>query len=929
MQPFLSQLATEISTQDASSICVVFPSRRAGLFFQDTCARLLSTAGPVPTALSFEDFLSEITGAVMADALTLAFELYPDYARLFPDETFDKYYSWVSTLLEGFEETTQALADPQKVFAQIKELREIDATIESWDQPGESHEFRERYLKLWSALPELYKQLVAKLNAQNLFTPALALTQAIARFEQGSLTLPWTRIWFAGFGTFTRAEEKLVRLLMKAGLAECRWDLDQWYVDQPMQEAGRFFRQLKERWKLKELPYTQSILASESKKIKVIGVAGLSGQAKVAGLTLAGMGRETLGRETAVILPDEGLLFALLNSLPPSVKEVNVTMGFPLRGTPLYALTDAVLQAHERAAALPGGKWQFYHRDVTALLRHPYLRALRPEVCRALQDTLERENLVYLNSAEIAAVTEPLEGGALIARIFSEPAAPAEWMALFLELMNALRQWMETRMEERNKRSDPELELLFHFRSLLHRVQDKLEQPVQGVDLKTFRRVFRELIRQATIPFTGEPLAGLQIMGVLESRSLDFENLIILSVNEGVMPAHSRKPSFIPYTVRKAFGLPVFEDRDGIFAWNFYRLIQRARNITLIYNTEPSVLGGGERSRYISQLEAELRDANPLLEWTEEIASFSSLSPAPAAISVVKTQEMIDGILNLGEERGISPSALNTYLACSLQFYFRYVKRLHERNEVEESAGGDTFGQVFHALMESLYAPLVGKTVQAPDLDEIKERVQDESESIFKEVARTRNVAHGKNHLLLGVLRELALKVIELDQAHAPFQLEALEHELTLPVVTPGGTLKLRGILDRVHRKGNTTLIIDYKTGETGSLRMEEPSRAGADAKRKEAFQLATYALLQQSQPGASGSVQSGILSLRNLSKGIQWLEMGLQKETELSAASLRDFDDRVHELIHEMLSPEVLFSQTADTDVCKFCGYKEICNRQ
>ncbi|MEM7035735.1 MAG: PD-(D/E)XK nuclease family protein, partial [Bacteroidota bacterium] len=693
MQSFIGQLVDALLAQypqDIGDIVIVFPSRRACVFFKDYLLKAIDKPMWAPAVYAIEDFVKEIHPNAILETVSLTFEFYPIYQTVFPNEPFDKFYSWGTMLISDFDEIDRYLVDAQEVFRNLFELKEIDTTIDSWlNEDGTPTEFQAKYLRFWELMGDFYEKLRKKLDVQGLSAPGQALRELAEQFAQQQPRLPWPHVVFAGFNALSPAEELLIKSLVGYDMASCYWDLDRYYVDDPYQEAGRFFREMRQRWEAEGKPqewhWLGEGLASGEKEVVMTGVPLRVGQAKVAGLKLQEMlANDADPEKTAVVLPDENLLFPLLHSLPPALKDVNVTMGFPLRNTPLYSLVESIIQMHENADRLHPGRGKssiYYFRDVQNILRHPYIRAIAFDESRELLLEINKENLVYIAPEYF----ENYEVGHILRFLFQVWEDIPQVITYYLELYQRLKVAFEGPGGKPRKVPAVETEYLFHFFTLTQKLRDKLDNYSLNFDLKIFRRLYKEVIQSGSIPFAGEPLRGLQVMGMLETRVLDFERLIILSVNEGILPSKPSTSSFIPYNLRRAFGLPTYEDKDAIYAYHFYRLLQRAQHITLIYNTENDTFGSGEKSRFVSQLEAELPRRNPNVSFARETVTFPAEKEPIVPIIVDKTPELLAQLKEFAQEKGFSPSALSTYLNCPLQFYYRYLMRLYEQDEPEEN----------------------------------------------------------------------------------------------------------------------------------------------------------------------------------------------------------------------------------------------------
>lgn len=937
MQTFIRRLVDGLVAahgERLESLCVVFPSRRACVFFKEELQSAVDRPIFAPSVYAIEDFVRESYPVTVLDTTSLAFELYPIYRETFPDEPFDRFFSWASMLISDFDELDRSLVDAKAIFRNLFDLKEIDTTIDAWlNEDGQPSEFQARYLRFWEKMAELYARLREKLDQSDFAMPGQAVRALAEKYREKKPYLPWEKVIFAGFNGLSPAEEAVIAALIDHGLAEVYWDLDRYYTEQPMQEAGRFFRDLRARWERDGRVaaggwnWIGDRLAGSPKKITVTGVPRRVGQAKVAGLKLRDLLADGIAPErVAIVLPDENLLFPLLHSLPPELKDINVTMGFPLRHTPLFSLVEAILQLHENAERLRPGEADrvFYFRDIRNILRHPYIQSIAFDDVRTLLREMDRDNLVYLKPEFFWRY----EDSHILRFIFQPWQHISQIIQYFLNLYQSLKVHLES--QSQGALPTLEAEYLFQFYTLTQKLRDKLDHYHMNFDQRIFRRLYKEVVQTGSIPFAGEPLKGLQIMGMLETRVLDFDRVIILSVNENVLPAKPKNASFIPHNLRVAFGLPVQEDRDAIYAYHFYRLLQHAQEVVLMHDTEHDSFGSGERSRFIAQLEMELGRANPQLELRQETITFPTTKEDIATITVEKTPEALERLRFLGAERGFSPSAMHAYLSCSLRFYYRYVLGLKEKEEMEQSMAANTFGKVLHRSMEVLYEDFVGKVVNVADIDAMYARIPAISEDAFNHVTPNAHHHHGKNYLLLRVIRDLVAKVLDIDRRDAPFEIVGLEMNVEANVITrhnPEG-VRIQGIIDRVDRCQGETRIIDYKTGSVKPLDLKDFEEVREKEEKKAALQLATYAWIFLKNHPVHKEVTAGIYHLRNLSKGLDLLRTGPALNPHQDLQSLGPFEDVIASLLDEMFSPEVPFMQTEDTRRCEYCPYKVMCVR-
>jgi CRISPR/Cas system-associated exonuclease Cas4 (RecB family) len=923
-----------------SEVCIVFPSRRASVFFKDSLLGAISGTSFCPSLLTIEEFVHQLHPVTVLDNTSLIFELFPIYRDFFPEESFESYFSWAGTLIQDFDEIDRSLVDADKVYQNLFDLREIDATIGGWwVAEGKTSDYQARYLNFWQQMPHLYHRLKTRLKAQGFAMPGQALRDLTEKMETEIPPLPWERVVFAGFNALSKAEESLIGKLLSVGKAKVYWDFDRWEVDNPLQEAGRHFRKLRDSWeqqgicKRADWTWIEDRLTKEPKKIVITGVPKRVGQAKAAGLKLREILAQTSRPEKiAVVLPDENLLFPLLHALPPELKEVNVTMGFPLRHTPLFGLVESLVEMHENAERLQPGRVtpKLYFRDVRVILRHPYVQQLAFEEVRRTLSDMNKDSMNYLPEHYFL---ETFGEDHFLTFLFGPWSDVPQVIGYFLELFSHVRKCLE---RPDGSLSAFEGEYLFQFHTLTQKLRDKLEHYSVTLDQRMFRRIYRDLVRQASIPFAGEPLQGVQVMGMLETRALDFEKIVVLSVNEGILPTKPKSNSFIPYSLRKAFGLAVQEDKDAVYAYHFYRLLHCPDVVYLLHNTEQDSMGSGEKSRFISQVLMELAPSNPLLQIKNETLTFPTHKEIAKAIQVVKTEAMLaalrDSMNRVYPDRksGFSPSALSTYISCSLKFYFRYVLHLREKDDMEHSMAPHTFGKVLHKVMENFYAPFKGRPVTESDVAEMRNRSREAVLEAFVQETKTTQYSQGKNYLLVRVIGDLVNQMLELDAKQTPFEIVDLEHEITGKIVTernPDG-FALRGFIDRMDRKQGVLRIVDYKTGKVELRSLESFADLVESNNHAEAFQLALYAWMCLKSGTSGPTVKAGIYPMRTLSRGFQPLALK-KSETEFDEVSMREFEDTLSGLVDEIFDEQIPFIQTEDPKRCEFCAYKNMCVRQ
>ncbi len=908
----------------------VFPSRRAGVHFREALRRHPGVQKPLfsPAVYSIEEFISELSGTAAADPLALVFRLYGDYCQVASAaacspspatageegaqhqvrvKSFAEFYQWGRTILTDFDEIDQYLIDTNQLFANLRAISQLENYAADTTEAERVRDRIQRddthraYLDFAGLLQPLYARFTAGIDRDGLayYGRALRRTAGLIAAEP-QLLQRWSHIVFAGFNALTTGEEQVINAALKTGNAGIYWDMDRYFADDPAHEAGVFFRNsgivypsspaspspagageegAKRQVRGESINWLEERIATDPKQVKVTGAAGNVTQAKLCGSILAEHLQAGAVPETcAVVLADENLLMPVLHALPDGVSSVNVTMGFPLRHTPVYTFIAALIELHENRRRLELDN-TCYYRDAENILLHPYLRSLTWPVGYELVNTIRKENLIHVPQALFADC-----GNALISDIFTRtPQSADDFLAYLLHLFHAMKAGMqqndsntpfsppggegrdEGAVPASKKRSTPiDFEYLYAAWTLLIRLRDILAAAPVQLDPASFRRVLREILASASIPFTGEPLEGVQIMGVLETRAIDFDRVIILSLNEGVFPAGKGENSLIPYDVRKAVGLPTYEQRDAIYAYHFYRLFTRAGRIDLLYNTETtSEIGKAGRSRFIEQVLCELPARNPNAVVTDTVRALQPEFRQRAPLAIPKTPELLEKLA----QREFSASALNTYIQCPLKFYFRYGLDLREPNAVIESAEQSTFGIVVHQVLQDIYHPFIGKPTTKEALLAVIPRLPKAIAAAYGEVLKHSELT-GKNLLLANVAEYLLDKFLRAeadDPGHILHGTELSVESVPFTFTIDGKprTVKLHGTIDRIDERDNHIRIIDYKTGNIGSLSLALPDDPAAVpgteetlalfANRSEVFQLLFYYQLVQSLPACAG----------------------------------------------------------------------------
>lgn len=952
MKPFLQRLAEEIASRysdDPGKLCVVLPNRRAGLYLKKYLAHELNHTTWSPQTFSVEDFITSITGLQIIDPAGLLFEFYHVHKEIHRADAqdFEVFADWGQVLLQDFNEIDQYLVEPDKIFNFLSEARALSV----WNldtSPLTEHE--KSYLEFYHSFLDYYNRLRERLTEKKLAYQGLAYRMASENIQEFAGKFPWQKIFFAGLNALSGAEEKIIGYLLHQDLAEIFWDADQYYIKDKGQEAGDFIRDYLNKWPADPRKWIENDFGEMNKEISVFGIPRSMGQAiKASQIVDMLRSEEEAPDQTALVLADEKLLLPVLYSLPETLGPVNVTMGFPFKYTHLYHLANLLFQMQENAEKFAEQRKSsiksFYVKDILKVLAHPYLLLFEPDDLskdinfEKISESIRKKNRVFLSSAEILKLSEGNKSAvnSLSKKLFATWETPLQALAGMLDMLEQIRD----RMIESGKDHQIDLEYLFHFSKIMKRCRTMMETYPFVQNLKTLRKILFQILDSSRLPFTGEPLQGLQVMGVLETRAIDFENLVVLSVNEGILPSGRIPNSFIPFDIKISFGLPTYRQKDSVFAYHFYRMIQRARRIFLLYDTEGDQMKGGEKSRFITQLSYELKKYNPNISFEEKLLGPQSPSTSEnKAITMAKTPVIMARLMDK-TIKGFSPSSLNLYIRCPLQFYFQELLGLSEAESVEETIEARTMGTVIHAVFHKVYEPFTGKFVDPDSLMASIRETEIYLRDAFREEYQDGDLENGKNHLIFRAslflinqfIKQEADDLKSSDNPSSSLKLLELEQnyysQVSCNVAGKEILVNLKGKTDRIDKLDDVIRIIDYKTGSVNpaDLKLKSWEKLTSDPKMAKAFQLLVYAwLFYRNQENKDQKIESGNITLRKISEG--FMKVWLPEELGIGKESMQIFEEMLIALLEKILDPEVPFSQTEDAENCTYCPFTAICTR-
>ncbi|WP_029036448.1 PD-(D/E)XK nuclease family protein [Salinimicrobium xinjiangense] len=909
MTPFIDEVLAKLISGDKpiSDYTFILPSKRAGSYLINRLARFSKTSLFAPKVLSIEDFAQEISGLQSVDNVTALFEFYTAYCSCTPKENtedFETFSTWAQTLLYDFNEIDRYLIEYNSFFGYLGNIQEMN----HWYLQEEKTPLMENYLLFWNKLPEYYEALQQQLEKRDLAYQGMVYRKASEMISPFAETATGSFI-FIGFNALNNAEQHIFQTLLAAGKAEVYWDMDRAFLEDEQHDVSLFLKQYLKSWPYyrdRELQLVSDNY-STTKDIRMVGVPKNIGQAKLVGELLSKLTAEEL-EQTAVVLGDENLLLPVLNSLPPNVQEVNITMGFALKNAPVTFLFEQLLQLHATT-----GDDKIYHKDLMVVLSHPLIQKVSAGYSRTISEKIRKNNLVYIDRADLLE-NLPEKLTPLFKLCFGKwKNDPKYALESLRDLIMLLKNSLDKEADKLN------LEFLYQLHLLFNQLNTLVEKYPYINSVKVLTSLFKDLLSSKTVDFRGKPFSGLQVMGMLESRVLDFKNVILTSVNEGVLPAGKSSNSFIPYDLKCAYKLPTYKEKDAVYAYHFYHLLQRAENVHLLYNTESDGLNAGEKSRFLLQLQMETKE-------NHKIQNFSVAPFVPALSSnlmkIEKTPEILEKLKRRAAE-GLSPSALTTYIRNPLDFYKQYVLGLQEREEVEETVAYNTLGSVVHDTLEIFYKEWLQQEVTSSLLDKAIEGTDKEIGRQFKKHYTQAPLDTGKNLLIFEVARRYVHNFLKLEK-------EDLERGNTIRVIKVEEKLNslirleeldfpvyLKGMVDRVDLYNDKLRIIDYKTGKVEQSKVEvvdwEEITSDYDRYSKP-FQILTYAVMMNEQEPLPEAVEAGIISFKNLQGGFlkfckkDKTGYGAKKDTDITTETLAEFQEQLKKLILEIFDPNIPF---------------------
>lgn len=957
METFLKQVAHDLYNKtegNFTKVAIVFPNKRASLFFNEYLAQKSDRPIWSPTYVSISELFRQSSDLSIADPIKLVCDLYKVFQKATGSkETLDDFYFWGEMLIADFDDADKNMADTHALFSNLKDLNEL---MDNYDflEEGQKEalsqffhnfsinqvtELKQRFISMWNVLGDIYTEYKALLESQSIAYEGMLYRQVIEQLDVEAL--PYNKYIFVGFNVLNKVEHTLFKKLNEAGKAMFYWDYDTFYLNKTPHEAGEFIRRNLRDFP-SELPASFFDNLNQPKEVTFIESPTENGQVRY----LPQWIRENLTsqeKETAVVLCNEALLQPVLHALPDNVKHINITMGFPLSQTPAYSFVNALMELHTSGYNPNNGRYLF--AEVISVLKHPYTRQLSPEA-EKLEQNLTRDNRFYPLPSE-------LKQDNVLELLFTPRRNNLDLCSMLSE---ALKEVAVIYQQQASSHSDAFDQLyresLFKTYTLVNRFHTLIESKELNVQAGTFQRLLTRVMSSSSIPFHGEPAIGMQVMGVLETRNLDFRHLIMLSVNEGQLPKAGGDSSFIPYNLRKAFGMTTIDHKIAVYAYYFYRLMQRAEKVTLVYNTATDGINRGELSCFMLQF---------LIEWGYPVlrkqleAAQSPQDSTP--IIIEKTPDVMERMKSVFDIRNnpktlISPSALNCYLDCPLKFYYKYVALLSAPDEVTADIDSAKFGSIFHYAAEHIYKDLTahGKLISKENLETLLKdevRLQTYVDNGFKELffnlpQNEQPEYNGIQLINSAVIVKYIQQLLRNDLRYAPFTFVGSEQRIfeNIEIYTPTGDIQSRigGIIDRIDSKGESLRIVDYKTGGDADTPANVQSLFIPDKKRSNyVFQTFLYASIvckKLREKNDSRLVAPALLYIHraaseNYSPVIQMGEPRKPKEPVDNFAQYEgDFRENLKTLLEDIFNPDISFTQTEIEDKCAYCDFRALCKK-
>ena len=925
-EKFLAKVAQAFidEKENFNEIKIVLPNRRAGLFLQQRIADIAKQPLFLPKIITIEECFHQLSGLTKIEKVEQLFRLYESHQFIAKEQAdeLDQFLTWAPTFLSDCSEIDTNLIEVEEFFHTLYH----DRKIRNWNVADEETEMQKNYLEFWRTAKQLYEHFTKSLLNDGRAYNGLAYRYAIENIDTAYKNISAKQLWLVGFNALNRAEEALFTYVYENNLGRFFWDTDQYYVNDTFNKAGQYFREYKTTWPNDEqLKSSPKSIGKHTKSIEIIEAANDVSQCNVAAKLVAQLAeQDTVNANTAIILADELLLEPLLYQLPKELGPYNITMGKPISQFPLIHLFDSYfdLQSH----LVNGSKGLAFSTSLLKpLLISPYLKLIdeQQQTTELLQYIVERNMAILWESEWNNLVDETVA--------WKQILRPTQSIAEQIKALHQLIELLRNQFQQQNDRLS--IQVLFEIKKIIQQFESYNSSFTGEFTTSAFRNLFKQVARSTKIPYEGEPLEGIQIMGVLETRCLDFENVILLSTNENVLPKGQSGNSFIPFIFKQHYHIQTFKDKDAIYAYSFYRLLHQAKRIYFVYNGQPGALGGGEVSRFVQQIEAEfplkVEHAVPI---KHQSVRFPEYNVQEYDYAIAKTPEVQKEIISYLETQGLSPSSLKQLITSPLDFYFAKIAGIQEPKELEQDIEASTLGTIVHDSLEQLYKNTIGEELTEELLQNLLSKadkvVQQQIELIFKQG----DTSVGMNYLSAKAAKTMVSQTILTDirriQQHS-IRIYSLEEQLscTLPVNVNGKTIqvKLKGKADRIQHRDNVIEIIDYKTGKVEPMKADKIDTIHEDPKQEKLHQILCYALMAtEGEPKFElATIRPAMQPLKSWQNGLVFIND--DEQFEITPEFLAAYKHQLQLVIQNLVNTSVDFAPEEDEKRIEYSAYKGI----
>ena len=893
MHDFIKNVIKEIfadGKEYISDYIIILPNKRSRVFLKKEISRVSKKTIFTPKIYDIEEFMSMISGLEKISETELLFEFYNVYSNNIKDEdkeTFDEVISWAKILLKDYNEIDRELCNTDALFDYLKAYKDLT----HWSNFEKETELIKNYKEFWRKIKVYHRDLNIRLLEIRKGYQGLIYREAVERIQSYVESISNNKHIFIGFNALSNSESEIIQEIISIN-GEIYWDIDKEFLNSEYNNSSLFIKSYIKNWSYYK-NRSLKILCEDyknKKRFQSIGTPKNIGQVKYVGELLSSMSSKDIDN-TAIILGDEKLLIPLINSIPQNVSNINVTMGYPLKNSNIYSFFYLLLQIHSK------NQTSYYYKYILSILSHELISPILnkgTDICQVIK----KENLIYMTKEEITEIDGVNK--TIYKLLFSKWKDANDATNYCLQLIDHIKKYYSKYSED----NFINLELLYAINKIFMQIKILIEKYDYLKNINSLRVIFKELCEISSTPFNGEPFKGLQIMGMLETRLLNYKNIIITSMNEGMLPVGNNNNSFIPFEIKKANSLHTHKEKDAVFAYHFYRLIQRAENIWMIYNTESDAMNNGEISRFITQIEVEgvhNMDKNILISKTPIKYKSENL--------YIKTKNVQKRLKSLFKN-GISASMLCLYSLDKIKFFENYILGVQEK-KIEETIASSTLGNIIHDAIELLYVDLIGKNLNMNLLVKLKTKINECVEEVALQYVRKRSIQKGKNVIIIETAKNYVSRVIDIDINHIKngnsVKIIDIEKEFKTELVNRNQKYTIRGKIDRIDELNGELRVIDYKSGKKlykRNLELKEAKDLN-DEKSIYNLQLLVYAIGIFKEM-KKRDIKTGIISLKNIKDGV--LEGIYEGETILNNENIKVFEKEIIRIINEILDVNIVF---------------------